>query len=320
MVEYSLLPKDQKGWKTLRIGNILKRLDRLEISLVTMLVVVGMVGAGCQIGNQSLEQRSFDPERAFQDLVYQVEIGPRYPGTPGHQQLLDYLTDELELAGWNVEHQQTEIEGKAIINVIASRDQDQDYILLGAHYDNRIYADRDPDQALRTQPVPGANDGGSGVAVLLELARTLPENLPVSTRLVFFDAEDNGGIEDWDWILGSRAYVRDIDPLPQIAVILDMIGDADLEIYYERNSNELIREEIWRVADDLGFGEIFINQERHSILDDHTPFLEAGIPAVDLIDFDYPYWHTSQDTIDKVSPESLAAVGETITAWLLGLE
>lgn len=152
------------------------------------------------------------------------------------------------------------------------------------------------------------------------MARTLPAQLPVATRLVFFDAEDNGGIEDWQWILGSRAYVRDIQPLPVKVVILDMIGDADLQIYYERNSDPEIRAEIWGAAHDLGYEDIFIKQERHSMLDDHTPFLNVGIPAVDIIDFDYPYWHTTADTAEKVSGSSLQMVGETITAWLLGLE
>lgn len=304
----------------MRIANISIRNFNQSRGLITLLCVLILCTIGCSGPTKVFRGTDFDGDRAYRDLEYQVEIGARYPGTPGHEQVLSFMTGVLEDAGWVVEQQRAEISGKSVINLIASRDEDPDYVLLGAHYDNRIYADHDPDHDRREEPVPGANDGASGVAVLLELARTLPEDLPVSTRLVFFDAEDNGGIDDWEWILGSRAYVRDIDPLPQIAVILDMIGDADLQVYYERNSNTPIREEIWRVADDLGFEEIFIKQERHSMLDDHTPFLEAGIPAVDLIDFDYPYWHTTHDTVDKVSPDSLQVIGDTITAWLLGLD
>jgi len=96
-----------------------------------------------------------------------------------------------------------------------------------------------------------------------------------------------------------------------------MIGDADLNIHLERNSDPIIRAEIWSTAERLGHGDVFINSEKYSILDDHTPFLEAGIPAVDIIDFDYPYWHTTHDTLDKVSPESLHAVGETIWHWVV---
>jgi Zn-dependent M28 family amino/carboxypeptidase len=164
--------------------------------------------------------------------------------------------------------------------------------------------------------VPGANDGASGVAVLLELARTLPEDIsPV--WLVFFDAEDNGRIEGWDWILGSRAFVEEVPVSPQAVVIVDMVGDADLNLYYELNSDETIRTEIWNTAAALGYGNIFIQTGKHSMLDDHTPFLEKGIPAVDIIDFDYPYWHTTEDTLDKVSTESLGAVGDTLWHWLV---
>ncbi len=165
-------------------------------------------------------------------------------------------------------------------------------------------------------PVPGANDGASGVAVLLELARTLPEDT-VPVWLVFFDAEDNGRITGWDWILGSRAFVEEIEVNPQAVVIVDMIGDADLNIHLEKNSNLEIRTEIWGMAERLGYGDVFINTEKYAMLDDHTPFLEAGIPAVDIIDFDYPYWHTIADTPDKVSAKSLLAVGDTLWHWVV---
>ncbi|MGW8250907.1 MAG: M28 family peptidase, partial [Anaerolineales bacterium] len=186
--------------------------------------------------------------------------------------------------------------------------------------DTRFYADHDPDPALRKEPVPGANDGASGVAVLLEMARTLPENTPGETWLVFFDAEDNGNIPAWDWIMGSSAFVAQLQGMPQAAIILDMIGDADLNIYYERNSNPAIAAEIWRQASELGYAEQFIPTPKYSMLDDHSPFLAAGIPAVDIIDFDYPYWHTIADTPDKVSAASLKAVGDTVSAWLLDQE
>jgi len=134
--------------------------------------------------------------------------------------------------------------------------------------------------------------------------------------LVFFDAEDNGRIEGWDWILGSRAFVEEVEVSPRAMVLVDMIGDADLNIYLEKNSDEKIRAEIWLTAEELGYGDQFINEEKFSMLDDHTPFLEKGIPAVDIIDFDYPYWHTVSDTTDKVSAESLHAVGDTLWHWV----
>lgn len=259
---------------------------------------------------------SFDSSRAYADVQMQVSFGPRIPGTSGHNQLIEWLHAELQPIGWMVEIHKSERMGHAIYNIIAKRNDDAPQIILGAHYDTRMIADNDPDLTKRSESVPGANDGASGVAVLLELARSLPDDT-VPVWLVFFDTEDNGRIEGWDWILGSRAFVEEIPVRPEAVVIVDMIGDADLNIYLEKNSDVAIRAEIWSTAERLGYGEQFINTEKFSMLDDHTPFLEAGIPAVDLIDFDYPYWHTTQDTPDKVSAESLQAVGDTLWHWIV---
>jgi glutaminyl-peptide cyclotransferase len=288
--------------------------------LISVMLIVLANLSGCKVLKKAQKDLAeFNADRAYQDIEYQLSLGPRIPGTPGHEQILDWMESELDGEDWQVERQELSINGKNVINLIASRGVGE-YILLGAHYDTRILADHDPELSLKDDPVPGANDGASGVAVLLELARTLPENLPVAIKLVFFDAEDNGGIDDWDWILGSRAFVRELVDKPSAAIIVDMIGDADLEVYYERNSDITLMEQIWQQARNLGYENIFIPEYRHSMLDDHTPFLEAGIPAVDLIDFNYPYWHTTSDTLDKVSPESLKAIGDTLTAWLLDKE
>jgi peptidase M28-like protein len=259
---------------------------------------------------------SFDGQRAYMDVQTQVSFGSRVPGTEGHAKIQEWMQAELESAGWQVEVQASEALGHPIENLVASRSADAPRIILGAHYDTRMFADNDPDPAQHMNVVPGANDGASGVAVLLELARSLPEQT-VPVWLVFFDAEDNGRIESWDWILGSREFVKNNALQPRAAIIVDMIGDADLNIYKESNSNPELTDEIWAVAKELGYESKFIPEYKHSMLDDHTPFLEAGIPAVDIIDFDYPYWHTVQDTPDKVSAESLHAVGETLRAWIL---
>jgi Iap family predicted aminopeptidase len=266
--------------------------------------------------NREPDSVSFDSSRAYADAQTQVAFGPRIPGSEGHAQIREWMRAELESAGWVVEVQQTERMGHPIYNIIAKRNDKAPQIILGAHYDTRMIADNDPDPAKRAEPVPGANDGASGVAVLLELARSLP-NDTVPVWLVFFDAEDNGRIEGWNWILGSRAFAEEIPVQPKAVVIVDMIGDADLNIYLERNSNIAIRAEIWSTAEKLGYGKQFINEEKYSMEDDHTPFLQAGIPAVDIIDFDYPYWHTIQDTPDKVSAESLQAVGDTLLHWIM---
>ncbi len=266
--------------------------------------------------NREPDSLSFDSSRAYADVQTQVAFGPRIPESAGHAKVREWMRAELESAGWQVEVHESERMGHPIYNIIAKRNAEPPQIILGAHYDTRIIADNDPDLTKRTEPVPGANDGASGVAVLLELARSLPADT-TPTWLVFFDTEDNGRIEGWDWILGSRAFAEEIPINPRVVVIVDMIGDADLNIYLEKNSNVAIRTEIWSTAASLGYGDVFINEEKYSMLDDHTPFLEKNIPAVDIIDFDYPYWHTTQDTPDKVSAESLHAVGDTLWHWIV---
>jgi len=258
----------------------------------------------------------FDGQRAYADVQTQVAFGARVPGSEGHARVQEWIGEELVKAGWQVEVQESEALGHPIQNIVAKRSAEPPQIIIGAHYDSRMFADNDPDPAQHTSFVPGANDGASGVAVLLELARSLPkETVPV--WLVFFDAEDNGRIQGWDWILGSREFVKNNSIQPRAAIVVDMIGDADLNIYKERNSNPELTDEIWAVARELGHESKFIPEYKHSMIDDHTPFLEAGITAIDIIDFDYPYWHTVQDTPDKVSAESLQAVGETLRAWVI---
>ena len=260
----------------------------------------------------------YDGQRAYADVQTQVDFGPRIPGSDGHAQVQAWMWDELSKAGWQVEVQETEAMGHPIQNIVAKRGDENPQVLLGAHYDTRMFADKDPDPANHKSPVPGANDGASGVAVLLELARVLPDDT-VPVWLVFFDAEDNGNIDGWDWILGSNEFVKNNTVQPQAVVIVDMIGDADLNIYKERNSDVEITNDIWSIAQTLGNETYFIPDYKYSMIDDHTPFLRAGIPAIDIIDFDYPYWHTMQDTPDKVSAASLQVVGDTLQVWVMGL-
>jgi hypothetical protein len=294
----------------------------LVLGLITCLIAgCGLVDSIIQLDEEAVKEKVFDSERAYQDVKLQESFGPRIPGSTGHQKVLIWLVEELTAAGWQTRLQIIEVEGTSIKNLIAWRgDYQKGYLLLGAHYDTRIFADQDPDPEMREQPVPGANDGGSGVAVLLEMARVLPDNLNVPVRLVFFDAEDNGGIGEYDWILGSRGYAESGEEMPLAVVIVDMVGDRDLDLYYEKTSDPNLQEQIWDKAHKLGYGDAFIRTAKYAMLDDHTPFLEAGIPAVDIIDFDYPYWHTTSDTSDKVAPESLKAVGVTLVGWLKELE
>jgi glutaminyl-peptide cyclotransferase len=295
--------------------------NRSIVILFSAIALFSLAGLGWYIYS-SLPQpeaapAAFDGNRAYEDVKTQVAFGPHSPGMEGHDKIQAWIQKELEAAGWQVEVQESEALGHPVKNIVAKRGSESPQIVIGAHYDSRMYADNDPDPANHTSPVPAANDGGSGVAVLLGLARSLPKD-SVPVWLVFFDTEDNGRIEGWDWILGSREFVKNNPIQPRAAIVVDMIGDADLNIYKEKNSNAAITEEIWKTAKDLGYGDQFIDTYKYSMIDDHTPFLDAGIPAVDLIDFDYPYWHTTQDTPDKVSAESLKAVGDTLLAWVLG--
>lgn len=259
----------------------------------------------------------FDGERAYNDIAVQLNFGPRTLGSEGHAQTVKWLQRELEDANWDVAVQRVPYNDYTIQNIVAKRGQGSPWIILGAHYDTRFYADNDPNPENHEQPVPGANDGASGVAVLLEIARVIPDEIPGEVWLVFFDAEDNGRIPGWDWILGSRAFVDQLEGKPDAVIIPDMIGDADLNIFIEQNSDPVLSQEIWGVAEKLGYAEQFIARPKYRMLDDHTPFLQAGIPAVDLIDFDYPYWHTVDDTLDKVAAQSLQTVGDVLFEWLL---
>ena len=293
-----------------------KRAVFLYLSLIFALLALV---AGCYIAsflNREPASLSFDSSRAYAHVQTQVAFGPRPPGSPAHAQVREWMRAELESAGWQVQVHESERLGHPIYNLIAKRGGESPQVILGAHYDTRLYSDNDPNPAMHSQPGPGANDGASGVAVLLELARSLPKDT-VPVWLVFFDAEDQGRIPSWEWILGSRAVVEEIPVQPRAVVIVDMVGDADLNIYQEMSSDPALRAEIWDAAETLGYGDVFIKKEKHTIIDDHLPFLEAGFPAVDIIDIEYPYWHTLQDTPDKVSPASLQAVGETLWHWIV---
>ena len=287
--------------------------------LVTGIALVGFLRISKSELKNPLE---FNSQRAIGDVEYQLSMGPRTVGSQAHQKIVDWMIHELQVTGWKTELQEGQMDGHPIKNVVAKWGEGSPWVILGAHFDSRLVADHDPNQAYRTTPVPGANDGASGVAVLLELARVIPGRINDTSRfrqiwLVFFDAEDNGKIPGWEWILGSRMFAASLQQFPDAVVVLDMIGDADLNIYQESSSDRNLTKQIWQTAKRLGYKKEFIPQKGKSILDDHTPFLERGIPAVDIIDIDYPYYHTVSDTLDKVSPGSLKVVGDVMLEWLV---
>ena len=265
----------------------------------------------------------FDGQNAFKQVANQVSLGPRYPGSEGHQKVQEYIKEELERFGWMVDIQLKDVSGKNVNNIIAYRQNvdlnEPSWIILGAHYDTRLVSERDLDPDQQSEPGIGANDGASGVAVLLELARVLPKLQNSDVWLVFFDAEDNGRIPGWDWVMGSTVFVESLTTHPDKVVIVDMVGDKDQDIYIEKSSDPDLTAEIWNVASGLGIST-FLPEPKHQILDDHTPFLMAGIPAIDIIDFNYPHWHTTQDTLDKISAQSLKNVGDVLFFWLVQKE
>jgi len=259
---------------------------------------------------------NFDGKQAYRDVLAQMEFGARITGTEGNRKCGDYIADQLRQAGWSVEFQNFTYRGTQARNVIGRANLGKGpIIILGAHYDTRRWTDQDP--AHPRDPVPGANDGASGVAVLLELARAINlGKVQHEIWLTFFDAEDNGGIDGWDWIVGSTYMASSLSVQPQAMILLDMIGDTDQKIYFDGNSDPALSQKVWTIAAELGYGDHFISQVKYTMIDDHIPFAQRGIPSVDIIDFDYPYWHTAADTADKVSPDSLERVGHTLQVFL----
>jgi hypothetical protein len=285
----------------------------MRIAVVAGLVLfVGACDSPAGDGHDPVE---FDGAEALVAAEEQVDMGARHPGSEGHAEVQEWIQDRLEAVGWEVAAQPFEYGGIALRNFVASHaDLRGPLVILGAHYDTRPVADRDA--ARPDAPVPGANDGASGAAVLIELARVLPsDGLACEIRLAFFDAEDSGRIAGWDWALGSRHMAATLEEAPQAVIIVDMVGDRDLRLPREGNSNPTLVDAIWSAAQAAGL-TAFVDEVGPSILDDHTPFLERGWPAVDIIDFTYPYWHTTEDTLDKLSAESLEQVGRAIQLWL----
>jgi glutaminyl-peptide cyclotransferase len=264
-------------------------------------------------------------------VVRQVDAGPRVPGTPGHAQVRDWIAAELTRLGGRVERQSftdsTTGRPLALVNVIghfeARRASGGRRIALCAHYDSRPWCDQDPDSAHRSDPLPGANDGGSGVAVLLEVAELMARRAPaVAVDLVFFDGEDQGSASEPEgFCLGARHYARQLvvtGERPLAAFLFDMVGDRELEIHPEVQSAERAANLVALVLDGARAtgARQFKSDPRYSIMDDHIPLLDAGVPAVDIIDFDYAAWHTHRDTPDQVSAGSLAQVAG-VAAWLV---
>jgi hypothetical protein len=291
---------------------------RLPVLVLLLLVL----GAGCSCSEESAPpERVFDAAAAWTILTDQVAFGPRNPGSSGHSACLEYLVKALEHSCASVQTQEfihefgsQQYQMANVIGVLNPGGGDR--IVLGAHWDTRPFADRDPDPANQNTPIPGANDGASGVAVLVQLAAQLSTaQLPYEIVIVLFDGEDFGHAPD-EYFLGSTYYAAQLDDStrPKRAIVVDMVGDADLHLLREVNSllsDRALVDTIWQKGTELGFPQYAYDSGLY-IWDDHIPLIQAGVPSVDVIDLDYPYWHTLADTPDKCSQDSLLAVGEVL--------
>lgn len=287
------------------------------------------LAAACAKGGAS-RPHEFTAARAFGYLQQQVQFGPRVPGTAAHERTGDWILEHLRASADTVEIQAiTHVTRQGVTlhlrNFFARfRPAASDRVLLLAHWDSRPHADQSANLGQQRLPVPGANDGASGVAVLLGVADALkakPSPAAVGVDLLFVDGEDYGDFsrDSDDVLIGSRYFAAHQPPhyQPLFAVLFDMVADKDQQFYYEGNSQAFapeVVERVWRTAADLGYSRIFIPGVRHTLTDDHVALQKAGIHAIDVVDFDYPYWHTTEDTIDKVSAASLQVVGDVAVA------
>jgi Zn-dependent M28 family amino/carboxypeptidase len=276
----------------------------------------------CACREKPRPPREFDGQTALSYIQHQVGYGPRIPGSDAHRRMGQWLdsllrqrADSLIVQEWK--HVTAKGDTLPLTNFIARFKPDAEKrILLLAHWDSRPVADS-PQSQDSTKPVLGANDGGSGVALLLGVADVLKRTPPaIGVDLLFVDGEDYGDFTKTpnDVLIGSRYYgAHQVGRPPLYAVLFDLIGDKDLQIYQEGNSvvgaPEVV-ELVWDTAKDLGYSGYFVSSPRHTLIDDHLELQKAGIRAIDVVDFDYPAWHTPYDTIDKVSAASLQVVGD----------
>lgn len=288
---------------------------------ITIAELVVCVSVACSAQNIPV----FDGDRAFGYLVKQCEFGPRDPGSAGHKQCRDYLISTLRLFADQVEIQSFLLTfgnpAKSVnaTNITAHFSPEKGKrILLCAHWDTRPWADMDANPSNHNKPILGANDGASGVAVLLEIARILKQQKPaVGVDIVLFDGEDIGTrSEERSYARGSAEFASRLDRSyqPIYGLLLDLVGDADLHVKKEAYSVQFaghIVEKVWSAARSLGI-TAFEPQIGYAVFDDHMPLIERGIPCIDIIDFDYPYWHTTQDTPDKCSAASLETIGTVV--------
>lgn len=286
-------------------------------------------------GKVTVQAPPFDADSAYQYVKAQVDFGPRTPNTKEHAACGNYLASQLEAFGAKVTNQYADLiafDGTLLKsrNIIGSyKPETKKRIALFAHWDTRPWSDNDPDEKNHRTPVLGANDGASGVGVLLEIARLIQLQQPeLGIDLIFVDAEDYGESgSDESWCLGSQYWAR--NPHVQgynarFGILLDMVGGKEATFYKEHYSKKYapdVLNKVWKKANNLGFGRYFINEDTGAITDDHLYVnLLAGIPTIDIVpnhpgceesSFG-PTWHTVSDNMDNIDSSTLKAVGQTV--------
>ena len=321
-----------------------------------VLGVLGFLGllVSCNKQTAVIERPSFCADSAYAYIEKQMAFGPRVPNSASHMQCAVWLIEQLRACGAEVELQKGFMpdyrgNNQHIYNIIGhfytAETASRPRVLLGAHYDTRPWCDEEQDYQDRFYNVPGANDGASGVGVLLEVARQLGIRMQDTTAgfqpvdIIFFDCEDMGtprvytGEEREDtWCLGSQLWATNYSNQQsavryKFGIVLDMVGAPDAVFpreMYSTNYAANYQQQIWRSAEQLGYGALFSNQQSYPITDDHyyINYL-AGIPTVDIIHYDmrnatgFPFWwHTRQDNMDNVSKSTLQAVGEVVLSQL----
>lgn len=309
--------------------------------VVALICCLAVLAAGCPDAGSSSggtgtatavapNTPEFSADSAYTLLRRQVEFGPRVPGSPGHAQQLAWmleflgpLADTIVVQEFTHDANDKRLE---LTNLFARFNAEaRDRILLVAHWDTRPTADAERDPERRAQPIPGANDGASGTAVLLEMARVLARQPPpIGVDLLFVDGEDYGPFGD-NMYLGAKHFAANMPRgyRPLYGVLVDLVGDENpefpIEGYSQQHAPEVV-ERVWRLAEQLGHGDVFQRRAGISIQDDHVELNRAGLRVIDIIDFDYgpgnAYWHTLDDKLEHTSPRGLGIVGKVLTALI----
>ena len=326
------------------------RIKKLIIAPILLLTLTGVVACGSSKksdDSQAVEKKvvikapAFDADSAYAYVKAQTDFGPRVPNTQAHRDCGEYLAKQLEKYGAKVYNQYADLEAwdgtilKARNIIGAFNPDNKKRVMLCAHWYSRPYADYDADEKNHKKPIDGANDGASGVGVLLEIARQIQKEAPsIGIDIIFFDAEDygipefhQGAYKEHTWCLGSQYWARTPHVQGYFArygILLDMVGGKGATFYYEPYSARTAKSQmkkIWKKAHELGYGNYFPKQEGAEVIDDHVYVNTLGrIPCVDIINYDPtcqtssfgPYWHTMNDTMENIDRNTLKAVGQTV--------